>query len=131
MTLAGRFDRYTDFGEIFNPQYGLLWRPFRDVTLRATYGRSFRPPSLFDLYQPAVPVGTHAPGLRAAIASSPTVKVIGGGNRELEATHGESFTAGVEFTPEAIRPLTLSATYWHVEMDNRVTALTVGVRAHT
>ncbi len=46
LTLAGRFDRYTDFGEIFSPQYGLVWRPLRDVAVRATYGRSFRAPSL-------------------------------------------------------------------------------------
>ena len=62
LTLAGRFDRYSDFGDIFNPQYGLVWKPLREVVVRATYGRSFRPPSLYDLYLPAVPRPSADPG---------------------------------------------------------------------
>ena len=45
-------------------------------------------------------------------------------------TRGESFAAGIEFTPEAIQPLKLSATYWHVMMDDRVTALNPLFAAH-
>ena len=48
---------------------------------------------------------------------------LAGGTPDLEATRGESFAAGIEFTPEAVSTLKLSATYWHVVMDDRVTAL--------
>jgi iron complex outermembrane receptor protein len=123
VTVAGRFDRYTDFGEIFSPQYGLVWTPVQLVEIRGTYGRSFRPPSLYDLYLPRVPAqATIADPRRNGEAYTATV--LAGGSRDLEATRGESFTAGIEFTPKAIEPLALSATYWHVTMDNRVTALT-------
>ncbi|HEY7639846.1 MAG TPA: TonB-dependent receptor [Steroidobacteraceae bacterium] len=122
LTVAGRFDRYTDFGEIFSPQHGLVWRPFRDLTVRGTYGRSFRPPSLYDLYLPHLST--------SVLISDPrrngepyTAAIVTGGNPDLQATRGKSYTAGIEFTPEAIKPLALSATYWHVTMDNRVTAL--------
>jgi iron complex outermembrane receptor protein len=122
LTAAGRFDSYNDFGDIFNPQYGLLWKPSDQLALRATYGRSFRPPSMYDLYLPA--------NLQDAFVLDPrrnrelaSVKVVTGGNRELDATRGKSYTAGFEFTPTAIEPLTLSATYWHVEMDERITSL--------
>lgn len=120
-TAAGRFDRYTDFGDIFSPQFGLVWRPFAQVAVRATYGRSFRAPSLYDLYLPReedpVPIADPRRG------ESYAPMLLSGGTRDLEATRGESFAAGVEFTPEAIAPLRLSATYWHVVMDDRITLL--------
>ena len=122
VTLAGRYDRYTDFGEIFNPQYGLLWKPHREVTVRATYGRSFRPPAIHDQYQPALAQPTILPDPQRNLAPA-RVSVISGGNPQLEATHGESFTASLEFSPAAIEPLKLSTAYWRVEMDNRITAL--------
>jgi iron complex outermembrane receptor protein len=121
LTLAGRFDRYTDFGEIFSPQSGLVWRPSRDVAVRATYGRSFRAPSLYELYLPRV----QSPTLVADPRRAETYGAVqlAGGNSELEATRGESFAAGIEFTPQSIMPLTLSATYWHVVMNDRVVPL--------
>jgi iron complex outermembrane receptor protein len=122
VTVAGRFDRFTDFGQIFSPQYGVVWSPRRDVDIRGTYARSFRPPSLYELHLP--------PTLSFAGVSDPrrngeaySVTAFGGGSPDLEATRAESYTAGIEFTPEAIRPLTLAATYWHVAMDRRITAL--------
>jgi iron complex outermembrane recepter protein len=121
LTLAGRFDRYTDFGEIFSPQYGLVWRPFRDVAVRATYGRSFRAPSLYELYLPDVLATTQIVDPRRNETYG--VLQLASGTPDLEATRGESFAAGIEFTPEAVSTLKLSATYWHVVMDDRVIAL--------
>jgi iron complex outermembrane recepter protein len=122
VTVAGRFDRYTDFGEIFSPQYGLVWRPSGELAVRATYGRSFRAPSLYDLYLPRVrgPVSGVDPRRNGQPYNA---LQLAGGSRDLEATRGESFAAGIDFTPEAIKGLQLSATYWHVVMDSRVIAL--------
>jgi iron complex outermembrane recepter protein len=124
VTVAGRYDRYSDFGDIFDPQYGLIWKPLDGLAFRATYGRSFRPPSMYDLYLPAVPLPSLVfdPRRNRELAN---VLLITGGSRQLGATHGESFTAGLEFSPEAIAPLKLSATYWRVTMDQRVMALPI------
>jgi iron complex outermembrane receptor protein len=121
LSLAGRFDRYSDFGEIFSPQYGLVWRPTRDVAIRATYGRSFRPPSLYELYQPDVSGTTLVVDPRRN--ESYSALQLAGGAPELEATRGQSFAAGIEFTPEAITGLKLSGSYWRVMMSDRVAAL--------
>lgn len=124
VTVAGRFDRYSDFGEIFSPQYGLVWRPFQQVAIRATYGHSFRAPSMYDLYLPH-----HLDDLQIVDPRRGElyfIKQVSGGTPGLEATRGESFAAGIEFTPTALDPLKLSATYWHVLMNERVTALTSG-----
>lgn len=122
VTAAARFDRYTDFGEIFSPQYGLVWSPLRDVEIRGTYARSFRPPSLYELYLPRIAV--QQPIADPRRGDSYFALHLSGGSPDLEATRAESYTAGIEFTPQAIQPLTLAATYWHVAMDQRITALT-------
>jgi iron complex outermembrane receptor protein len=122
VTAAGRFDRFTDFGEIFSPQYGVVWSPLRDVAIRGTYARSFRPPSLYELYLPHLSVQQLIADPRRG--ESYFAMQVTGGTSDLDATRAESYTAGIEFTPETFKPLTLAATYWHVAMDKRITALT-------
>lgn len=48
LSLAGRYDKYSDFGGTFNPKVGLTWKPFDFVTLRGSWGKSFNAPSLAD-----------------------------------------------------------------------------------
>ncbi len=52
LTLAGRFDDYSDFGNTFNPKIGLRWQPMQQVLLRASYNTGFRAPTLYEIYQP-------------------------------------------------------------------------------
>ena len=59
--------------------------------------------------------------IRARGGALTTVALITGGNLELEPTRGESFTAGLAFAPQVLKPFELFANYWHVTMDNRVT----------
>ncbi|MDX3773565.1 TonB-dependent receptor [Chromatiaceae bacterium AAb-1] len=46
LTLAGRYDDYSDFGSTTNPQISASWRPADNFTVRASYGQGFRAPSL-------------------------------------------------------------------------------------
>ena len=45
VSLAGRYDDYSDVGDIFNPKFGLSWAPIAGLELRSTYSRSFRAPA--------------------------------------------------------------------------------------
>ena len=47
LSLAGRYDNYSDAGGTFNPKFGLSWRPFRALGLRGNWGTSFRAPPFF------------------------------------------------------------------------------------
>ena len=86
-----------------------------------TYARSFRPPSLYELYLPHLPVQQSIADPRRG--DSYLSMQVTGGTPDLEPTRAESYTAGIEFTPEALQRLTLAATYWYVAMDKRITAL--------
>ncbi|PZO08681.1 MAG: TonB-dependent receptor [Lysobacteraceae bacterium] len=46
VTLAGRFDEYSDYGNDFAPKIAMRWQPLDSLTLRASYGQGFRAPTL-------------------------------------------------------------------------------------
>lgn len=51
ITLAGRYDEYSDYGNDFSPKIAARWQPLDNLTLRASYGQGFRAPGLDILNQ--------------------------------------------------------------------------------
>jgi len=45
-SVAGRFDKYSDYGNDFAPKVSVRWQPLKNLTLRSSYGEGFRAPSL-------------------------------------------------------------------------------------
>lgn len=121
LKIALRGDDYGGGEQVLNPQYGLTWRPAKDWLIRAAYGTSFRPPSLFELYMPVFQPSLVIPDpLRGGEVSNVTVIV--GGNPDLEVVTARSFTAGFVVNPSQIPGLRLGGNYWRITMDNRITA---------
>lgn len=121
LKIAARGDDYGDGQRVVNPQYGLTWRPASDWLFRAAYGRSFRPPSLFELYMPMTqPSILMADPLRGGEVSS--VTLFAGGNPDLEVVTARSFTTGFVFTPSNLPGLRIGGSYWRVAMNNRIMA---------
>src|SRR5262249_46018563 len=48
-TLALRYDDYSDVGSKANPMASIRWNPTKELLLRASAGKGFRVPSLWDL----------------------------------------------------------------------------------
>lgn len=118
LRVAARQDHYDSFGRTTNPQIGITWKPLSSVLLRASYGTSFRPPSLFELYAPrtAVPLQLADPRRNGEVTD---LTGISGGNPDLVPIEGESWTGGVVWTPST-RGLQLAASWWRVVLDRRV-----------
>ncbi|QQK60561.1 TonB-dependent receptor [Shewanella sp. LC6] len=51
MTVAGRYDKYSDYGSDFSPKVSLRYEPMEAMVLRASYGKGFRAPTLDILTQ--------------------------------------------------------------------------------
>lgn len=51
LQLAGRYDRYSDFGDTFNPKVSLGYRPTQKVLLRSSWGTNFNAPSVRNMIQ--------------------------------------------------------------------------------
>lgn len=131
LSLAGRVEKYSDFGSTTNPKIGLNWRPAEGILLRGSYGTSFRAPGLSE-NDPFGSGSAVAPGTRTLPA---TITVNGvtlaagtrvpnitlrGGNPDLKPETAKTWSAGFELSPSAINGLRLSLTYFDILYKNQI-----------
>jgi iron complex outermembrane recepter protein len=119
---GSRWDDYENIGGGIRSQYGFLWKPQAHVTVRASQARSFRPPSLYELYLPDIETITRISD--PARGNEPaSVLLSSGGNSELDPVTAKTLTAGIEYSPDTAMNWTVSADYWRIKMDDRVLLL--------
>lgn len=119
LVLSGRFDRYSDIGDSFNPQYALIWRPTSALTLRSSFAKSFRPPPLFDLHFSRIEmVGPVADPHRNNELAFPIWRA--GGNSDLDPSNAESFTTTLAVAPVRLPTLRIAANYWQIKIDETI-----------
>ena len=121
LQLAGRHDHYSDFGDTFNPQFGLMWMPVESLLLRVSHGTSFRPPELLRLYsnRDTFPYVVIDPRRNGEVTEAATIF---GGNPDLDPVEGKSSTVGFVFTPQSQPGLRLTGSYWKIKLEKRVNA---------
>ena len=117
LTLAGRYEDYSDFGTHFSPLVGLSYEPLQALRLRGTWNRSFHAPSLYEKYSPydALLYPVEAPKGGSTVALIPL-----GGNSALQPETANSFTVGADYQPPEIRTLRMSATYFNIRYSDRI-----------
>ena len=69
-TLGARYDEYSDFGGSFNPRAGLVWEFIKDYDFKLLYGRAFRAPSFYELYNVNNPAYVGNPDLNPEIVDT-------------------------------------------------------------
>jgi iron complex outermembrane receptor protein len=121
LSLSGRYEHYTDFGNTFNPMADVRWMPLRVLKLRASWGRSFRAPTLDDLYDTSqdLAASTLLPDPKSPTGRS-LVLVQQGSNPELRQERARTWTAGFDIAPPYLGGSTLSLTYYSIDYDNRI-----------
>jgi outer membrane receptor protein involved in Fe transport len=123
LTLSGaiRYEQWKGIDSAATPKVGIIYQPHRDVTLRATWGKSFKAPTLFQVNEALQ--GALLPGFIFKPAPQPpgsTVLLLGGGNPGLKSEHATSWSATAEIRPHAVDGLELRATYFHVDYRDRI-----------
>jgi TonB dependent receptor len=129
--LALRGEYYGDFGSTVNPKTGLASRPVPDwVLLRASYSTGFRAPSLVQSSTGSLTFSQELQDTRrfevtgAPEDESQSIQILSGGNPNLDAEDSENFSAGFVLTPPVVPgALTLSADFFHIEIDGLVGSL--------
>jgi outer membrane receptor protein involved in Fe transport len=120
LTLADRMEHYSDFGFTNNPQVGLIWRPLADLKARATYGTSFHAPLLNDL-NPAPFEVIPLPEPDPTTGGVTNTLGLFGGNPDLKPEKARTWTAGLDFTPQAAPDFRASATYYNINFTEVIT----------
>jgi iron complex outermembrane receptor protein len=121
LTVAGRYDRYSDFGSKFTPEAGLELRPSGTLLLRASYGKSFKAPDLTNVYSPIFSMpGIDLPPdpLRGGELGIATIEF--GGNPDIRPQTGNSRTVGLVWSSQVIPNLQVSLTNFRVTQDDRI-----------
>lgn len=112
LSVAERYDHYSDEGGTTNPHLGLAWGLVDGLTLRGTYGTSFRPASLYQSH-----------GLQSAIAEPIGVQdviILNGANPNLRPEHSKSYTAGFDFRPTFLPNFSVGGTYTDINFSSRI-----------
>jgi outer membrane cobalamin receptor len=121
VSLAGRFDHYSDFGSTANPKLGLSWEIIRGVYFKGTFGTSFQAPLLSQVHMP-LSIETQLLADGPTGAGSTDTLVLQGGNLNLIAEKSRSFTAGFDLKPATVPGYTLGVSFFHVKFTSKITA---------
>lgn len=113
---SARYDNYSDVGGTFNPKLGLTYEPVSGVKLRANWGTSFNAPSLVDksgvqvaggIFSSVFPFGQSAPWV---------IVIAGNTGAQMKPQTADTWSVGADFQPSGIPGLTLSATYYNIDL---------------
>lgn len=131
LSVAGRFDDYSDFGSTFNPKFGITWKPFEALRLRANWGKSFVAPSLADdelaavnsfnvanlsfLQPTAAQVGTTINGVVIPAVNGRQQVVLLGNRPGITKQTATTWSVGADLDVPGIDGLRLSGTYYNID----------------
>jgi iron complex outermembrane recepter protein len=105
MTISTRQDYYSDFGSAAKPKFALLYKPFNDFTVQASYDESFVAPSLPQLFTVSgLPAETLVIDPRFPQNGQETVLATTFGNPKLHAETGYMYYVRGIWTPGSSDP---------------------------
>ncbi len=116
LSAAARYDDYNDVGDTVNPKFGVTFRPVESLTLRGSYGTSFRAPTLSDKGSPFNQYRQLVDG-NGALRN---VLFLRGGNPGLQPEKATTWSMGADWKPVSLPGLSLSVTYYNVDYTNRI-----------
>jgi iron complex outermembrane receptor protein len=122
LSLAGRYDHYSDAGGTFNPKFGLSWRPFRALGLRGNWGTSFRAPPFFwsnpDLIGDGGIEVVNDP--KSLTGGRSRVLELFGTSKGLKPETSTAWSVGADVAPPAAPNLSLSVTYFNIDYKGKI-----------
>lgn len=113
---AGRIERHSDVGESRTPKLGLVWSPHQDLTVRASYGASFRAPALSQVYEPQ----DAGPGILPQGSQQQLVLLRVGGNLALKPETARTWAAGLDYSPSRMSGLRLSLNAFEIDFREQI-----------
>lgn len=122
ISAAVRTEEYSDFGRTTNPKMSFAWEPGAGLTVRGSYGTSFRAPTFTELRQDPLSMGYFA--WAAADPQSPTgtsnILVIRGNDPNLRPERAKTWTLGFDIKPPLEPGLRASFTWFNVNYRDRI-----------
>ncbi|MEQ6333737.1 TonB-dependent receptor domain-containing protein [Sphingobium sp. MK2] len=119
LNAAVRHDKYSDVGSTTNPKFGINWQPVRWAKLRASYGTSFRAPTIPEIYGNSNNI--FGQSYQNPAGGAPLQGyALSGPNLDLKPETATTWSIGADFDP--LPNLNFGITYWDVKYENQVLA---------
>ncbi|KAB8162076.1 TonB-dependent receptor [Lysobacter maris] len=140
LSAATRYSDYNTFGSTTNSKLGLVWRPWKDLMVRATWAEGFRAPSINELFaglrQTNLPAndpcnggGAGKPGCAGVPADYDQANFSGGaipstvgGNPDLQPETSENRSIGFVYTPSFAERLSWSVDGYDIRIDEAISS---------
>lgn len=117
---AVRYEDYPGQDRLATPRVGLVYEPTQDISLKASWGKSFKTPTLYQQRQlesavllPSSYFGTGAP-------AGSNIVYLSGGNPALKAERATSWSATLDVHPHRFAGFDAEFSYFHIDYRNRV-----------
>ena len=120
LSAAVRYERYPGIASVATPKFGGIYAPTPDIDLKASWGRSFRAPTLYQEYQARSALLYPAASLGSSGPANATALFLQGGKRTLKPERAKTWTATIEFHPRAVPDLRLQLGYFSTIYTNRI-----------
>ena len=118
---ALRGEDYDSFGQVTTPKLGLIYGPSADFTLKASWGKSFKAPTLnqrngtqFVYLDPASYFGATGYPAGSTVMSST------GANPDLGPERARTWTGSIAFHPQALPGFDAELSYFDIQYTERV-----------
>lgn len=136
ISLAGRYEDYSDFGDSFTPKIGIHWRLNDSFALRGTYSESFRAPLMYLVNGDIQILGLSRPVSELTVVPTPpqdprldpgffSYVFLAGSNPDLQPESAKVWTGGFEFHPVSVPGLNIEGTYFNINYTDRVERLSL------
>jgi iron complex outermembrane receptor protein len=116
LSLAGRYEAYSDTSDPAVPKIALRWQPVESLMVRTTYSESFAAPTLYALNSPP------GIGFTASLAEFDNIQAhqISQPVQSLTPSESRNLSAGIVWSPKAVPNFLFSIDYFKVEQTDVV-----------
>jgi iron complex outermembrane receptor protein len=124
IAVAYRYEQFQNRDQLFGtrakfdnggtPRVSLRYQPIADITLRASYGKSFLSPSPTDLFERETQSSSLVFDPLIGEATQPANGVFVSGNPELTPEKTDTYTAGLVYTPKFLSGFTMTVDFYQV-----------------
>lgn len=120
LSVAARWEHYSDFGNTFNPRAGFKWGVNDDLTINASWGKAFRAPNLTELSASSQPYVFNNPDNRTGTPVNVLQLTLNGANPSLRPETATNWSVGFDYNPSYLDGLRLSTTFYKVSYKNKI-----------
>lgn len=120
---AVRYERYPGIGSVATPKFGIIYAPVEDLSIKGSWGRSFKAPTLYQRYSAQLLLAYPTASLGGTgYPATSSVLYLSGGSTTLKPERAESWAVTAEYRPHQLPGLRLEASYFSTIYRDRIVA---------